>query len=74
MLNRVGQAEAVVAQFESGRVAFSEAALGEYVKALAKLDRLDNGRVLSLMQVCVCGGANAEGRAGGGLCVLIICV
>ncbi len=50
-LNLQGQAEAVVSHFESGRVAFSQEALGEYIKALARLDRLDNSRVLSLVQV-----------------------
>ncbi len=36
--------------FESGRVASNEETLGEYIKALAKLDRLDNSRLLSTLQ------------------------
>ncbi|GFH19319.1 AAA domain-containing protein, partial [Haematococcus lacustris] len=49
-LNQSGQAEAVVGAFEGGRVAFTQENLGEYIKALARLDRLDNSRMLSLMQ------------------------
>ncbi len=49
-LNASGHAEAVVMQFEGGKVAFTQETLGEYVKALARLDRLDNSRVLSLVQ------------------------
>ena len=40
-----------MSHFEAGRVTFTQETLGEYIKALAKLDRLDNSRVLSLMQV-----------------------
>jgi hypothetical protein len=52
-LNHAGQSEAVISLFESGRVGFSHEVLGEYVKALARLDRLDSSRVMSLMQVRV---------------------
>lgn len=45
--------------FESQRVAFTADTLGEYVKALTRLDKLDNSRVLALMQV----------RAGKASCV-----
>ncbi len=37
--------------FESNRLAFTQETLGEYIKALARLDRLDNSRMLGLMQV-----------------------
>jgi ATP-dependent metalloprotease len=50
-LNAVGQSEAVVSLFEGQRVAFTSETLGEYVKALSRLDRLDNSRVFNLMQV-----------------------
>ena len=51
-LNGQGQCEAVVSHFEAGRVVSNEQTLGEYVKALARLDRLDGSRVMALMQVC----------------------
>ena len=41
----------VVSSFESGSVAFNAETFGEYVKALARLDRLDNNRAFSLLQV-----------------------
>ena len=50
-LNQGGQCEAVVSHFEAGRVAFSQETLGEYIKALARLDRLSGSRVMSVMQV-----------------------
>lgn len=50
-LNQSGQSEAVINLFESNRLAFTQDALGEYVKALARADKLDNSRVLNLMQV-----------------------
>lgn len=43
----------MVASFESGSVAFNAETFGEYVKALARLDRLDNNRAFSLLQVRV---------------------
>lgn len=49
-LNRSGQAEAVVATYETGRIAHTEETLGEYIKALVKLERLDNTRLLSTLQ------------------------
>jgi hypothetical protein len=52
-LNAAGSSEAVAAAFESGRVAMTADTLGEYVKALARLDRLDNSRVMALMQVMI---------------------
>ena len=50
-LNRRGDADVVIRHFESGRVASSEATLGEYVKALAKADKLDNSSLLRTLQV-----------------------
>lgn len=50
-LNHQGQAEGVVSIFESNRVVYNSETLGEYVKALARLDRLDNSRVFNLVQV-----------------------
>ncbi|KAL4443796.1 hypothetical protein ABPG75_011533 [Micractinium tetrahymenae] len=44
-LNRSGQHESVIQLFESGRLANSEEAFGQYVRALAKADRL-NGTAL----------------------------
>jgi hypothetical protein len=77
-LNASGQPEAVVRAFESGRLAASEEAVGEYVKALVRLDRLDNTRLLSTLQrgavdamgkprpgVTAAGGAGAGGYLGG---------
>eukprot|EP00798_Chlamydomonas_sp_ICE-L_P010098 gene10098-7995_t len=49
-MNAQGQSEAVIRHFESGQVAFGQETLGEYVKALARLDRLDNSRLMTLMQ------------------------
>lgn len=51
-LNQSGQSEAVINLFESNRLAFSQETLGEYIKALARVDKLDNSRVMNLMQVC----------------------
>lgn len=50
-LNQQGQSEGVVTLFESNRVAYNPETLGEYMKALARLDRLDNSRVYSMVQV-----------------------
>ncbi|KAK9820213.1 hypothetical protein WJX72_007544 [[Myrmecia] bisecta] len=60
-LNRRGEAEAVVRAYEAGQVASTEATLGEYVKALVKLDRLDSSSLVRTLQR----GAEA-GRAGYG--------
>lgn len=51
-LNQRGDSEAVIRAFEGGYVASTEAALGEYVKALALVDRLDNGALIRTLQVC----------------------
>ena len=50
-LNRRGDAESVIRHFESGRISSSEASLGEYIKALAKVDKLDNTALLRTLQV-----------------------
>ena len=50
-LNQRGDAEAVIRQFEGGRVTSNEATLGEYVKALVKVDRLDSSALVSTLQV-----------------------
>ena len=50
-LNQRGDADAVIKAFEGGYVASTEAALGEYVKALALTDRLDNSALLRTIQV-----------------------
>ena len=41
----------MIRAFEGGFVATSEAALGEYVRALALVDRLDSSAVLRTLQV-----------------------
>lgn len=51
-LNARGDAEAVIRAFENGYVASTEAVLGEYVKALAIVDRLDSSALLRTLQVC----------------------
>ncbi|KAF8056381.1 FTSH5 [Scenedesmus sp. PABB004] len=48
-LNRSGRPEAVVSAFEGGAVSPGEAAFGEYVRALVKLDALDNSRLFSTL-------------------------
>lgn len=50
-LNSRGAYDAVINQFESGSVASTEASLGEYIKALARTDRLDNSALLRVLQV-----------------------
>mmetsp|Transcript_10855 Transcript_10855/g.23362 ORF Transcript_10855/g.23362 Transcript_10855/m.23362 type:complete len:794 (+) Transcript_10855:251-2632(+) len=60
--NSQGHAEAVIQHFESGRISVTQETLGEYIKALARLDRLDNSRVLSLVQR----GASAATLASAG--------
>jgi ATP-dependent metalloprotease len=61
--NRAGNSEAVVSAFESGRVANTEEAMGEYVKALVRLDRLDNTRLLSTLQRGANGSFNPAAAA-----------
>ncbi|KAK9846627.1 hypothetical protein WJX81_007919 [Elliptochloris bilobata] len=58
-LNRRGDHEAVVQAFESGQLASSEAALGEYVKALVAVDRLDTSSLIRTLQ------RGASGSGGG---------
>jgi hypothetical protein len=58
-LNHGSNAEEVVRLFEGGQVAFTQEALGEYIKALSRMDRLDNSRLMGLLQVggrLACGG------------------
>jgi hypothetical protein len=49
-LNRSGRSDAVVSVFESGNVACTEGSFGEYVRALVRMDALDNSRLLSTLQ------------------------
>lgn len=49
-LNQRGEPEAVIRQYEGGRVISSEATLGEYVKALVKVDRLDSSALVQTLQ------------------------
>ena len=51
-LNRRSDPETVIRLYESGRLASSEAATGEYVKALVRVDRLDSSALLRTLQVC----------------------
>ena len=55
-LNNRGAFDAVIRQFESGSVVSTEASLGEYIKALARADRLDNSALLRVLQVPNCPG------------------
>ena len=55
-LNRSAQPEKVVQLYESGAVAASEANLGEYLKALVRVDRLNESALLKTLQR----GAGAE--------------
>jgi len=49
-LNKRGDPESVIGHFESGRIAPTEEAVSEYVKALATLDRLDKSALLKTLQ------------------------
>lgn len=49
-LNRSGRSETVVQAFESGSVANTEEAMGEYLKALVRLDALDGSRLAATLQ------------------------
>lgn len=48
-LNARGRFEDVIHEFESGGMVSNEATLGEYVKALVKLDRLDGSLLLNTL-------------------------
>ena len=50
-LNRRSDPEAVIRLYESGQIATTEAATGEYVKALVRVDRLDSSSLLRTLQV-----------------------
>ena len=50
-LNKRGDAEAVIQQFEGGRIVSTEATLGEYVRALASVDKLNGSSLLRTLQV-----------------------
>uniref|UniRef100_A0A7R9VRD6 AAA+ ATPase domain-containing protein n=1 Tax=Chlamydomonas euryale TaxID=1486919 RepID=A0A7R9VRD6_9CHLO len=63
--NAQGDARGVVETFEAGRVAFTQDTLGEYIRALARLDRLDNSRVMSLVQTGAAASAGASGMPMG---------
>jgi len=62
-LNAAGREREVVQRFEAGAVGASEGAVGEYVKALVRLDRLDSNALLRTIQR----GAAAEMGAAGGV-------
>ena len=51
-LNQKGDPEAVIRQYEGGRINSTEATLAEYVKALVKVDRLDSTALAHTLQVC----------------------
>jgi len=61
-LNRRGEYESVIQAFEQGNVASSEAALGEYIKALVQTNRLDNTALMHTINR----GARAYANGGGG--------
>lgn len=65
-LNRRGDTEAVIRHYEGGRIVSSEATLGEYVKALARADRLDNSSLIRTLQqgVQVATAGGIAGAAG----------
>ena len=50
----------MIRAFEGGFVATSEAALGEYVRARALVDRLDSSAVLRTLQVCTDTNSSGE--------------
>ena len=50
-LNRRGDSESVIRLFESGQAGSSEASLGEYVKALVAVDRLNTSSLVQTLQV-----------------------
>jgi hypothetical protein len=61
-LNRASQPEKVVQLYESGAVAASEANLSEYLKALVRVDRLNESALLRTLQRGA--AAEAGGSAG----------
>jgi hypothetical protein len=60
--NRRGDPEAVIRAFEGGAAVSSEETLGEYVKALVKVDRLDSSSLLQTLQVTHASCGRHQGR------------
>ena len=60
-LNRRGDAEAVIRLYESGALQSTEAATGEYIKALVNVERLDSSRLMGTIQVNCCLSGSAAG-------------
>lgn len=60
-LNRAGQHDAVIQLFESDRLAATEEVFGQYVKALAKTDKLNS---TALMQTLYRGAQSYMGQQG----------
>lgn len=58
-LNRRGDPEAVISLYERGAVSATPGALGEYMRALVKADRLDSAALLRSLE----GGGSASGGA-----------
>ena len=52
-LNRRGDSESVIRLFEGGQAGSTEASLGEYVKALVALDRLNTSSLVQTLQVSI---------------------
>ncbi len=50
-LNRRGDSESVIRLFEGGQAGSTEASLGEYVKALVAVDRLNTSSLVQTLQV-----------------------
>lgn len=53
-LNLRGRAADVVNHFEGGKIAATEGTVAEYVKALVKMDRLDQTQLLTTITVRAC--------------------
>ena len=67
-LNAAGREREVVQKFEAGAAGASEGAVGEYVKALVRLDRLDSSALLRTIQrgaAAEMGGGSAPAGAAG---------
>ena len=65
-LNAAGREREVVQKFEAGAAGASEGAVGEYVKALVRLDRLDSSALLRTIQrgaAAEMGGSSAPAGA-----------
>ncbi|KAK9842670.1 hypothetical protein WJX74_000435 [Apatococcus lobatus] len=62
-LNLQNDPEAVIRAYESGQVASNSGSLGEYVKALVKVDRLDHTALSSTLQR----GADSMSHGAGGV-------